>query len=111
MSDVSVVTAFGLMLVVFAAIQVYLLYSVLKWQKLIGISLGCNPRRTAAILAAEKKLLNAKNMSLEERQGWEHSYKTLSENENQANPVKGWHFNQIKEQIESILELLRKRLN
>src|SRR5882762_229266 len=106
MSDMAALTTIGLSLIVLAAIQVYLLYSVLRWQKLIGISLGCNPSRTALILESWQKLLNAKSMSSEERQGWEHSYKQLREDENLANPLKGWHFNQIKEQIESLTELL-----
>lgn len=110
MSDMPVLTALVLMLVVLTMIQVCLLSSVLKWQKLIGISLGCNPSRSAAIVEAGNKLLHAKSMSSEERQGLEHSYKTLSEDENLANPVKGWHFNQMKEQIESLMELVRKRL-
>lgn len=110
MSDMTTLTALALLLVALAVIQVYLLYSVLKWQRLIGIGLGCDPSRTSMILEAHRKLLNAKNLSLEEREGWEHSFKKLSEDENLANPVKGWHFNQLKEQIESLMELLRKRL-
>jgi len=97
------------MLVVLATIQVYLLFSILKWQKLIGISLGCSLSRSAAIVEAGNKLLHSNSMSPEERQGLEHSYKSLAEDENLANPVKGWHFKQLQERIESLIEIVKKR--
>jgi hypothetical protein len=110
MSEMSVVASLGLILVVLTAIQVYLLFSVFKWQKLIGISLGCDPSRTALILQAAKKLLRPANMSLEERQGWEHSYRELSEQESRVSPVKAGQLTQLREQMESWMQLLRKRL-
>ncbi|HXR32513.1 MAG TPA: hypothetical protein VN830_02300 [Verrucomicrobiae bacterium] len=61
-------------------------------------------------MQAWNKLLHAENMSLEERQGWEHSYKELNEQEYRANPVKAGQLTQMSEQIESLMELLRKRM-
>lgn len=107
-------------LVVLLSIQVYLLWSALKWLKLIGDILGCNPYRTRHIARLMKRLGYDRpiveimgipsKLSKEKQNELDEELQGLFEAEMKGSPAKVWQLTQLTEKMEALMKLLESRL-
>ena len=89
------------LLLIIVGIQVLMLWEVLKWLKLIGASLGCNPHRTKRIAELLKILEDdagygkSARLSKEENTKLHEELKELTDSETYNGPATGGQLIQL----------------